>query len=451
MTTAAAPIANLADKFRLAKMQFQLSRLSLEKIYERPEQTTLERLRGAGFSDQVIDRFFKPFFGGVFLNSDLATSSRMFDFVFQMFSRGHAALPAGGIGSIPRQIAASLPTGSIRTDSFVERVNRNSIRLKSGETLTAGHVVVACEAPAAGKLLGDPAIEKYPAHSVSCFYFAADRPPIVEPVLLLNGELQGPINSVCVPSQTAAGYAPAGKSLISVTVLGSVNQEAEENMTQDVIHQLKDWFGAQVDGWYPLRTYSISYALPKQTPPALTPVTKPATRDDGIFVCGDYLDTASLNGAMASGRLAAESILATRQQPELAKYPAPNLNTTSWQNNHPMKNSNWRLVSSETLRDFRVVSVRENTYQFAPTGEQRGYVVCESADWVLVIAITPKQDVVFVRQFRHGFGEVVLEIPGGVMDPGETPWKLPFVNWKRKLDTFPSRSRCLVRYFPIPP
>ncbi len=319
LTTAAAPVANLADKFRLAKMQFQLSRLSLEKIYERPEQTTLERLRGAGFSDQVIDRFFKPFFGGVFLNSDLATSSRMFDFVFQMFSRGHAALPAGGIGSIPRQIAASLPTGSIRTDSFVERVNRNSIRLKSGETLTAGHVVVACEAPAAGKLLGDPAIEKHPAHSVSCFYFAADRPPIVEPVLLLNGELQGPINSVCVPSQTAAGYAPAGKSLISVTVLGSVNQEAEENMTQDVIHQLKDWFGAQVDGWYPLRTYSISYALPKQTPPALTPVTKPATRDDGIFVCGDYLDTASLNGAMASGRLAADSILATRQQPELAK------------------------------------------------------------------------------------------------------------------------------------
>ena len=86
-----------------------------------------------------------------------------------------------------------------------------------------------------------------------------------------------------------------------------------------------------------------------------------------------------------------------------------------------MKNSNWRLVGNEILRDFRVVSVREHTYQFAPTGEQRGYVVCESADWVLVIAITPEQEVVFVRQFRHGFGEVVLEIPGGVMDPGETP------------------------------
>ena len=319
LSTAISPIASFADKLRLAKMQFQLRRMPLDRIYKCPEQTTLERLRGVGFSELAIDRFFKPFFGGVFLNNDLATSSRMFEFVFQMFARGHAALPAGGIGSIPRQIAASLPRGSIRTDSLVERSFRNSVCLKSGEILTARNVVVACEAPVAAMLLGDPPIEKHDAHGVSCFYFAADRPPIAEPILLLNGEGYGPVNSVCVPSQVAAGYAPVGKSLISVTVLGSADREMEEKTTRDLSLQLRDWFGPEVESWRPLKTHSISYALPKQLPPALSPVVKPVARDDGIFVCGDYLDTASLNGAMASGRLAAETILARRHQPESAK------------------------------------------------------------------------------------------------------------------------------------
>ncbi len=86
-----------------------------------------------------------------------------------------------------------------------------------------------------------------------------------------------------------------------------------------------------------------------------------------------------------------------------------------------MANSNWQLVRSTTLRDFRVVSVREDTYQYLPTGDERGYAVCDSADWVLIIAVTPEDEVVFVRQFRHGRGELILEIPGGVMDPGESP------------------------------
>jgi 8-oxo-dGTP pyrophosphatase MutT (NUDIX family) len=86
-----------------------------------------------------------------------------------------------------------------------------------------------------------------------------------------------------------------------------------------------------------------------------------------------------------------------------------------------MADSNWQLIRSTTLRDFRVVRVREDTYQFAPSGDERGYVVCDSADWVLIIPITPDNEVVFVRQFRHGRGEVVLEIPGGVMDDGECP------------------------------
>lgn len=81
----------------------------------------------------------------------------------------------------------------------------------------------------------------------------------------------------------------------------------------------------------------------------------------------------------------------------------------------------WKCLGSQSLREFRVVSVQEKTYEHLPTGKQRSYVVCDSADWVFVNPVTQDNEVVFIRQFRHGRGEVVLEIPGGVMDPGETP------------------------------
>ena len=86
-----------------------------------------------------------------------------------------------------------------------------------------------------------------------------------------------------------------------------------------------------------------------------------------------------------------------------------------------MTDSNWQLVSSDSLRKFHVVDILENIFEFRPTGEQRSYVACDSADWVLVIPVTTEDDIVFVRQFRHGIAQQVLEIPGGIIDPGETP------------------------------
>ncbi len=86
-----------------------------------------------------------------------------------------------------------------------------------------------------------------------------------------------------------------------------------------------------------------------------------------------------------------------------------------------MSENTWSLLGSEPLRDYRVLRIREDKYRFGPTGAVTGFVVCDSADWVLVIPLTVDKNVVFVRQFRHGLGEVVLEIPGGVMEPGETP------------------------------
>jgi 8-oxo-dGTP pyrophosphatase MutT (NUDIX family) len=86
-----------------------------------------------------------------------------------------------------------------------------------------------------------------------------------------------------------------------------------------------------------------------------------------------------------------------------------------------MLDNTWNLLGSHVLRDYGILRVREDKYRFAPTGAEADFVVCDSADWVLVIPITADNEVVFVRQFRHGRGEVVLEIPGGLMEPNEMP------------------------------
>lgn len=284
-----------------------MSRGSLDELYSRPEKITLAKLREEGFSNRIVERFFKPFLGGVFLENELSTSSRKFEFVFRMFSQGDDAMPSKGMGALAEQIAARLPPDTVQTNTKVAEVNPRHVRLENGQGLSAANVVIACEAPVAARLLGEepPAI----AHGVTCLYSSADSPPINEPILVLNGEGRGPINNLCVPSQVIPDCAPHGKSLISVTVLKTTTPEQEPDLRIEVLSQLREWYGSIVDSWEHLKTYRIPYALPNQNPTPQTAVPNAGPKANGIFMCGDYLDTASIQGAMVSGRRAAESIL----------------------------------------------------------------------------------------------------------------------------------------------
>lgn len=306
VTTATSPVASLGDKLRVAALRNRVKKQSLASLFERQEVPTLERLQGAGFSERIIERFFRPFLSGVFLEPNLSTSSRKFEFVFRMFSEGDAVLPAAGMQAIPRQLAAALPPSAIRTRTRVESVSKSRVALADGEVLEARAVVVAVEQPAAAKILDG--MNGVKSNQVACLYFAADRAPVQEPILVLNGEGHGPINNLCVPSQVAPSYAPSGRALISVSVLNN-NMTDGPRLIASVQKQLVEWFGSEAKGWEHLRSYVIQHALPSQT--TLDPAEKQARREDGIFVCGDYLDAASIQGAMAAGRRAAEAVLTT--------------------------------------------------------------------------------------------------------------------------------------------
>lgn len=305
----------LLDKLRVVRLRGRLARHSLNELLTAPQVTTAEALRREGFSGAFVDAFFRPFLGGIFLDPSLETSSRLFAFVFKLFSEGEAALPAAGMQAIPRQLAEGLPEGTIRYGATVESADPGEVVLAGGERLKARSVVVAADGPEAARLTG--ALEAPAPRAVTTLHYAAERSPVGEPLLVLNGEGRGPINDLCVPSDVAPSYAPPGAALVSATVLG-IPALTDGQLDTAVREQLSGWFGAQVRGWRLLRVLRIPFALPAQPPAAVSPVERPARLQDGLFVCGDHRGTASIQGAMVSGRRAAAAVRGLDAPPSCA-------------------------------------------------------------------------------------------------------------------------------------
>jgi phytoene dehydrogenase-like protein len=188
----------------------------------------------------------------------------------------------------------------------VEELHENEVKLNGGEILRARAIVVAADGPSAARLIG----EVEPAsRSVTCFYYAADEAPVREPLLVLNGDGAGPVNNLAVISQVSPSYAPAGKHLISTTVLGT-HKLTEMQLSGFIVAQMKNWFGKVASTWRFLRGYYLTHAQPQQYPGALEPPQRPVRVRPGVYVCGDHRDNASIQGAMVSGRRTADAVLA---------------------------------------------------------------------------------------------------------------------------------------------
>lgn len=303
---AAAPIGSLFDKLRVAFLRRSLLKRSDAEIWESPATTTETYLKDKGFSDSMIDRFFRPFYGGIFLENELQTSSRMFEFTFKLFGKGSATLPAKGMGEIPRQLASKLPEGSVRLNSKVSKVAAGSAELADGTKIKGRTVVIATEMDVASSLVAAFNPPHLNWRSVSNVYFAADRSPLKEAIIALNGSGSGIVNNICAVSDASPGYAPPGSALISASVLG-LNEDPDLHST--VQAELEAWFGSEVKRWRHLRTDRIRAGLPEQLPVSeRTPLAEPQ-EFDGIWICGDHQASASIEGAVVSGQRIADRIL----------------------------------------------------------------------------------------------------------------------------------------------
>jgi protoporphyrinogen oxidase len=297
------PIGSFWDKVKVGMLRLGL--LSTRAMED--TLSTTEALAELGYSEAMIDRFWKPFMRGVFLENELSTSVRKFEETFSLFAKGDTVLPRLGIGEIPKQMAKRLPEDSIFLKQEVKKVGECSLVTSDGKEWQGRAVVLATEEPVANRLLRlkQPNREW---NSVDCLYFSLPEKelPCTSPILHLDGSGTGPINNLTFIS-TLSDCAPTGRALASASVIGKKEMGIDQ-VVELANQQLSSWFGERAKKWDFLRAYRIRHAVPN-----CDCVPDLETKKNGVYRCGDYLGLPSIDSAMRSGRLVAESIIASNQ------------------------------------------------------------------------------------------------------------------------------------------
>ncbi len=291
-------IGSIGDKLKILKLNLQLKSKSIEDIFNSPEKTTQNYLVDFGFSSKIIERFFKPFFAGIFLEPDLRTSSRMFEFVYKMFGEGYATIPKLGIGAISEQLKNKLQYTQLMFNTKVKAVTNDFITINDGEKIAHQGVIVTS---GAASLVSDMNNQEVTWKSCMCLYFEVDQTNIPNDTIALIAEPEKYSNNLYAYTDINTG-----KIVLSVTTLKFENM-TEKELIDTIISEVKQYVGCSKVDY--IHHYTIRKALPDiqnikmSTQPANLQVSK------NIFLAGDYLFNGSLNAAMESGRLAAKAVI----------------------------------------------------------------------------------------------------------------------------------------------
>ena len=300
------PVGGFFDKTKVLQLNLETRNAAEpdDVSKQKPNESTADFLKNYGYSETIINRFFKPFFGGVFLEKALATESSFFKFLYNQFSVGDVVVPENGMQAIPEQIAANLSPNRIRLNAPVKNISGKTIFLENGEIIEAEKIVLATDANTAARLLGEKSETKF--NSTVCLYFATNVPLKLdgEPYLIINSNEDELINHILIASDVAPSYAPAGKTLISVNIIGN-KELSDDDLIKKVQAELVEWFGTEND-WRHLKTYRIKDALPQYF--QVSAAENNLKINEFTYRCGDYTAYPSLNAAMKTGREVAEMI-----------------------------------------------------------------------------------------------------------------------------------------------
>ena len=294
-------VGSLADKLKILQLNLRLKYMQIETIFNEKETTTLAYLQNLGFSDKIIDQFFKPFFSGIFLENDLRTSSRMFKFIFKLFSEGFATLPKAGIGAIADQLVDKLTTTEIQLNSEVRRLNTDLIIMASGESYSYDACIVATEPSS----FLDEYSTKNTWKKCDTLYYTVPRIHHKEPLIHLSAHSESLINNVFFPTSVQDSPDP-NYDLVSVTVIKHHMYSSEELAIQVKLELEKYFFVKQARF---IKHYKLPMALPDLKSVSYNLKPRNMNFDDKILLCGDHTVNGSLNAAMLSGELASKQVL----------------------------------------------------------------------------------------------------------------------------------------------
>ena len=308
------PIFGVTDKIRLARWGAEVSRAPwttiAEAATETDDQSIVAELRSRGFSEAFIDRFARPFWGGITLDRTLSVSAGVARFTTRMFLAGDAVLPGEGVAAVPRAAAAPLPDGTIETSTPVEGLVLEGTRVTGvrvgGATVVASAVVVATDPPTAARLTGITAI---PTDGVGCVtvYLASEHDPGIGTMLTIDGTGTQPVNHIAPLSAVQPAYAPPGQHLLAAVMLGEDALAREDDLNGRIARESVAAM-LERDDLRVVDVVKVPFALYRQVPGIHRRLPDAITGVEGLVLASDATVDASINGAIMSGEDAAHAV-----------------------------------------------------------------------------------------------------------------------------------------------
>ncbi|WP_435885077.1 FAD-dependent oxidoreductase [Streptomyces prunicolor] len=297
-----APLGGPVDQARLGTALTRLAGTPVERLLSRPELAAGQALAARGVPARTIDGFLRPLLAALLCDPELTTSSRCADLALRAFAGGRLCVPEGGAEMLPEVLAAALPPGTVHTGVRVTAVSTTSVTTAEHGEIRCRAVLVATDARAAAELL--PGLRVPDFHPVTVVHHTTDDPPTTEAALLLDSDRGGPVAHTAIVSEVDPSRAPAGRALVSSTVLGPPPPDIDTAVRM----HLSRLYGTSTARWETLAVHHTPTAVPVMRPPH--DLRRPVRLLAGLYVCGDHRDTSTVQGALHSGHRASSAILA---------------------------------------------------------------------------------------------------------------------------------------------
>ncbi|MEU0055678.1 NAD(P)/FAD-dependent oxidoreductase [Streptomyces sp. NPDC006334] len=299
---AGAPLGTAVDQARLGAALTRLAATPVEQLLRRPEAPAAQALAARGLPARTIDGFLRPLLAALLCDPELTTSSRCADLALHAFAAGRLCLPEGGADVLPELLARTLPAGTVHTGVRVTSVSTTEVATAEHGVFRCRAVLVATDARTAAELL--PGLRVPGFHPVTVLHHTTDEPPATGASLVLDADRGGPVAHTAVVSGVDPSRAPAGRTLISSTVLGPPPTGVD---TAVRIH-LARLYGVPTARWETLAVHHTPEAVPAM--PAPHDLRRSVRLLAGLYVCGDHRDSGTVQGALHSAHRAATAILA---------------------------------------------------------------------------------------------------------------------------------------------
>jgi protoporphyrinogen oxidase len=292
---------SLNDKLQLASLSFYVLLNDSNTLLNTNELSSAEYIQKK-FSKSLINSFFRPFLGGVFLDYELKTRTGFMFYIFKKFMFGKTFVPKDGMNTLPKKIAAKIPNEKLVLKTAVSKIGINSIFLENGEEIQANTIVIASNPGALNALgINEP---KVVFNNSFTYYFTTEAkiPENLSKTLILNSKENEILRHFCVISTVSEAYAPNSKNLISVSIQ---NQDENELST---IEKIKTELNFWLEG-------EIKFLHKIEIPESLSLFENYSELDykikENVYRCGDYMRFPSTNAALKTGRELAELLLST--------------------------------------------------------------------------------------------------------------------------------------------